>query len=274
MLTATRMHVTHLAPSQINTREPIRGHGPLPRASATRAGDAYPMGVVPLLECPCTTRTKKVIQPGTEDAPFGQGVGTIDGVPYSPACHAPPLTSVLADRNPSCDVRTYVGGIQCCGHETILLDADQAVPPDVDEVRYRWRFYVREYRPATDTEIFDLTWYVNAAEDSIEYDVPAAPPDVPAEHAVHVITSNFSGLDFIKRSHDVDLERARAGIRLAQMGGHCHSPSCLSIELRNADTGETICEIKPVSGKGAAPLDELHYLYLPPCMWSMNASEG
>ena len=32
-------------------------------------------------------------------------------------------------------MRTYVGGIQCCGHGMILLDADQEVPPAVDEVR-------------------------------------------------------------------------------------------------------------------------------------------
>ena len=67
------------------------------------------------------------------------------------------------------------------------------------------------------------------------------------------------------------MARAQAGVRLVQVGGHCHSPGCLSIELY-ADTGdypgELLCKIQPVAGKSAAAQDEDNYLYLPPCMWS------
>eukprot|EP01047_Picozoa_sp_COSAG01_P001690 COSAG01_NODE_40_length_32708_cov_25.641234_5_plen_866_part_00 len=204
-------------------------------------------------------------------APFGEGVGKINGVVYSPGCKKPPLTSLIEQKNPSCDVRTYVGGMQCCRHQTILLDADQEPPPYVDEVFFKWRFYVREFRPATDRAIIDLTWYISAADHSIEYDAPAAKF---GEIAEHVITSNFTGLDFIQRSHDVDLNRAQSGIHFVQMGGHCHSPACLSLELFNADTGQLICRISPVAGTSQEPMDEQGYLYLPPCMWSQNAVDG
>ena len=90
----------------------------------------------------------------------------------------------------------------------------------------------------------------------------------------HVITSNFTGANFIKRSHDVDAKRAKKGIQLVQMGGHCHSPGCLSLELFNADTGALVCKVTPRVGKTAAALDEESYIYLPPCMWSSNEAEG
>lgn len=51
-------------------------------------------------------------------------------------------------------------------------------------------------------------------------------------------------------------------------GGHCHSPACLSVELRNEDTGETLCLITPRHGQGDAVYDEKGYLWLPPCQWS------
>ncbi len=62
----------------------------------------------------------------------------------------------------------------------------------LDEVFFKWRFYVREYRPHTDRQIVDLTWYISAAERSIEYDAPAAPAGTPPDEAVHIITSNFT----------------------------------------------------------------------------------
>ena len=35
-------------------------------------------------------------------------------------------------------------------------------------------------------------------------------------------------------------------IELLMMGFHCHSPACLGGRLTNADTGEVLCEVKPV----------------------------
>ena len=63
---------------------------------------------------------------------------------------------------------------------------DQESPPFLDEVFFRWRFYVRPYRPATDIPIFDLVWYISAADHSIEYDAPAAPAGTPPEESMSV----------------------------------------------------------------------------------------
>ena len=42
----------------------------------------------------------------------------------------PPLADLLAQRNPTCNSRQYAGGLRCCGHKRIMLDADQPVRPD------------------------------------------------------------------------------------------------------------------------------------------------
>ena len=46
------------------------------------------------------------------------------------------------------------------------------------------------------------------------------------------------------------------GINLIYAGGHCHAPSCISMELYNADTGKLLCRQSPVSGKS----DEVSFL--------------
>ena len=39
------------------------------------------------------------------------------------------------------------------------------------------------------------------------------------------------------------------GINLVYAGGHCHAPSCVSIELYNADSGDLLCQHAPIYGK-------------------------
>ena len=75
------------------------------------------------------------------------------------------------------------------------------------------------------------------------------------------------------------------GINLIYAGGHCHAPSCISMELFHADTGKLLCAHYPTYGKthqvfGSPRLlfcfssdtisqvfDELGYLAIPPCIW-------
>ena len=45
-------------------------------------------------------------------------------VPPAPAY---PFADLLAQRNPTCNSRQYAGGLRCCGHKRIMLDADQEV---------------------------------------------------------------------------------------------------------------------------------------------------
>ena len=39
------------------------------------------------------------------------------------------------------------------------------------------------------------------------------------------------------------------GVHLIYAGGHCHAPSCVSMELFNADTGKLLCRHDPVYGE-------------------------
>ena len=97
----------------------------------------------------------------------------------APISHLPSLQS--------CDVRTYVGGMQCCRHGTILLDADQEVPPEYDEVYFKWRFYFRDWQQS-DTQVVSMVWYLSHASHSIEYDAVAAPAGTLPDQAVHTVT--------------------------------------------------------------------------------------
>ena len=46
------------------------------------------------------------------------------------------------------------------------------------------------------------------------------------------------------------------GVHLIYAGGHCHAPSCVSMELFNADTGKLLCRHDPVYGES----DEVYYI--------------
>merc|ERR1719215_2167954 len=78
----------------------------------------------------------------------------------------------------------------CCRDGTILLDADQEVPPYVDEVFFKWRFYLTDYEPKSQKQAFHIEWALNGCDSGgpqgiptacshIEYDVPQAAPGTP-----------------------------------------------------------------------------------------------
>lgn len=60
------------------------------------------------------------------------------------------------------------------------------------------------------------------------------------------------------------------GIELIYVSGHCHAPTCLSMELYNADTGDLLCGIVPTFGNGTEIYNEKGYLLLPPCLFAHN----
>ena len=71
---------------------------------------------------------------------------------------------------------------------------------------------------------------------------------------------------------------AMSNARMLYAGGHCHAPSCISIELYRNDTGtpELICKQATKYGQGDVAgdkYDEAGYVALPPCLWG-DASEG
>ena len=207
--------------------------------------------------------------------------GYINGHRFDAGCIGEPLSELVKDHNPTCDLNLYDGGMNCCGGldpnstKRFLLDADQPIPPLVDEVYFRWRFYYEDEAGVTTPprETYHVEWQFG----HIEYSVPKAPEGTPPEQAVHTITSNFTVADM------VTLYGAQCGgsvgcdewgknngsrpIQFLMLGFHCHSPACLGGVLLNADTGEEYCRVTAMAGHSAKPQDEEEYLWLPPCQY-------
>merc|ERR1712117_990560 len=57
--------------------------------------------------------------------------GTINGVPFGKNCLPEPKGDLVQQKNPTCWVDTYQGGLSCCHHENLLLDVDQEPPEEL-----------------------------------------------------------------------------------------------------------------------------------------------
>lgn len=213
-------------------------------------------------------------------APFGSAKGTIKYLPtgeefgFVNYCEPEPRESVLAQRNPTCDVRAYVGGLQVCKHMWSLLDADQEIPWPDQQLEYyqKYRFYYQEYD--SNHHLVSLPrqgWGIAAAGGHAEYDVPQCPPGTPVENCTHEIWGVLTpgGND----------------LYLAAIHFHCHAPTwcvhvfvplltifySLAMEIWNNKTGELLCRQEPIyggTGKIDQPrFDEPGYILQPPCLW-------
>lgn len=321
---------------------------------------------------------------------------------------------LVDERNPTCDVRAYNGGLRCCHHLWYLLDKDQKLPAAIDTpftYHMKMRFYFQEYKPDVHQELW--RWHFATELGSGEYDIPRCSKtaaigknnytgDLVGQNnteCVHTLTAHVQVKDFIshapcdyrsglnvlssrcpvenpnatsaaavsgvcssasffpqntaglqnyylnlytpgfdptKLPYKNTLADAQAwccaqnskhgagfcagitlqdgihtprsnpepipfagsaglatwtlkpftpqpppkktvGFKPILLGGHCHAPTCLSMELWNADTGELICRNLPTYGTmhsnttGAHRFEEEGYLALPPCVWGRNS---
>jgi hypothetical protein len=226
------------------------------------------------------------------------------------AAHSPTLGNkgeasgdLLAQRNPTCNSAQYSGGLSCCHHKRIMLDADQ----DWDQathngtlLRYhmKFRFWFQEYTPATNTtgeaapaSHLDLPRiYFQTEANAGEYDIPPAfhlddtdkivgYPEVgpyPELTPGSSCTGNCPHGDDCSCIHTITYNHTVSNMRLIYAGGHCHAPACIGIWLYRNDPGhemELLCHQAPIYGKGtgansvAGMYDEEGYLALPPCLW-------
>jgi hypothetical protein len=167
--------------------------GPQPHNSLAKHKDALYSG---LLECPLTTRINKTIDETTAGKPFGQGRGYLTymktnqtgdvGESYTYTgnyCAEQPRSDLLAQRNPTCDHRTYTGGQIACHHMWSLLDAEQVIPwPDQPlEYQIKFRFWYQDYNASFHKDLQysggTTNWDVGAGSGpsrpaGAEYDVP------------------------------------------------------------------------------------------------------
>lgn len=209
-------------------------------------------------------------------APFGQGKGSFSYQPtnqtgergrpttigFGNNCAPYPRTDLLEQKNPTCDVRTYVGGQIACHHMFSLLDADQEIPWVDQPLTYhlKMRFWYQDYDPSYHTNLKGETWGIGSP---VEYDVPKCAVGVEGcskdedGNWIHTIRGTFSGKGYLAVAHY-----------------HCHAPTCKSIKMYrdwNGTHGTLMCEEKPVyggTGKVDVPkFDEPGYILQPPCLW-------
>ena len=49
---------------------------------------------------------------------------------------------LLEQKNPTCWVNTYQGGLHCCHHQNILLDKDQTPPTETLSYHMKFRYNI------------------------------------------------------------------------------------------------------------------------------------
>ena len=93
-------------------------------------------------------------------------------------CVAFPAGDLKAQRNPTCNSRQYAGGLSCCHHKRIMLDADQEIRPELLRYHMKFRFWFQEYKPAqtgAKASHADLPRiYYQTEAHAGEYDIPPA----------------------------------------------------------------------------------------------------
>jgi len=225
---------------------------------------------------------KKLCQSGIQ--------GSINGWPFHKQCGPFPISDLYVQNNPTCHVQTYKGGLSCCRHDQSLLDKAQEIPWQDQPLEYylKFRFYFEEYKKPSHAsespshqQLIRLWWQTEAYAG--EYDIVQCRDGTPPSECVQIITSRFKVRDMI---HDCPIHDASyctgkgssdssktEGVKLIYAGPHCHAPTCLSMELYNADTGQLLCHMEPVHGSGSGLYDEHGFLSIPPCLWG-DASEG
>ena len=121
---------------------------------------------------------KFLYTPTTQKGEQGSGE-----VAFENWCAPEPRTDLLAQRNPTCDVRAYTGGQTACHHLWSLLDADQEIPwPDQPlEYQIKFRFWYQDYNASYHRDVRysggTTNWDVGAGGGpgrpaGAEYDVP------------------------------------------------------------------------------------------------------
>jgi hypothetical protein len=206
-----------------------------------------------------------------DDVPFGSATGklmyhpnatqrgengTSGSVSFGNKC----FPDLLWQKNPTCDVRSYVGGQTACHHMWSLLDADQEIPWVDTPLEYhmKFRFYVQPYNASYHTQLKRTTWGIASP---VEYDVPkcaagvkGCSKDPKSGRWIHTINGTYHGNGRLSAAHF-----------------HCHAPTCVSIKMYRNDTGELLCAEYPVYGGTGKidnhDMDEPGFILQPPCLW-------
>ena len=225
---------------------------------------------------------------------FKEVVGSLGGDMFHKDCLPSPKSDLKDQANPTCTIQSYIGGLSCCRDGIPLLDKDQEVPwkDQVLEYQIKFRFYFEEYTTGgsekldgsvsspSHKNLIRLYWQTEARAG--EYDIVKCADSTPPSQCVQTITSRWKVKDMLSDCSirndaswctgegSTDPNKTK-GVDLIYAAPHCHAPSCISMELYNADTGQLICRVKPQFGKSDNVYDEHGFLALPPCLWGDEA---
>lgn len=191
-------------------------------------------------------------------------IGSINNIRFEKNCRPEPYGDLIEQHNPSCFIETYQGGQSCCHHKWVLLDENQTQPEGDMTYHLKFRFYFQEY---TNQRRMVRAYYQTEAY-SGEYDVPKCKKGTPSEECIHSITARWQVKDMVDKRYIGNSK----GFELIYAAPHCHAPMCIDVELYNADTGDLLCHVDGLLGKGnlSNKYDELDYLKLNPCLWGQD----
>merc|ERR1712008_481753 len=163
-----------------------------------------------------------------------------------------PWGDLVTQKNPTCNAAQYGGGLTCCHHKRIMLDADQPVRPELLRCHMKFRFWFQEYKADSGNgrpSHYNLERiYYQTEANAGEYDIPPAfalpgypvvgYPDWPLDTPTPGTTCTGKCPDGpdCHCEHTITYHWTVSNIRLIYAGGHCHAPSCISIELYRNDT--------------------------------------
>ena len=186
--------------------------------------------------------------------------GYINGILFSKICAKEPIADLYHQKNPTCSINTYQGGLSCCHHKNILLDKNQIQPVHKMSYQLKFRFWFQSYNKHESL----VRLYFQTEAYAGEYDVPIC---IKPYECIHMITARWQTKDMINSKY-ID---NNSGVKLIYAAPHCHAPSCISMELYNDDTGELLCLVKSIMGKGTnKKFDEKGYIRLDPCLWGYD----
>ena len=105
------------------------------------------------------------------------------------------LGDLVQQRNPTCWVDTYQGGLSCCHHKNVLLDQHQTQPEELLTYQMKFRFYYQAYKPATQSSPAShknlLRMWHQTEVNAGEYDITQCPPGIYANCISKMLSQNI-----------------------------------------------------------------------------------
>jgi len=236
--------------------------------------------------------------------PFGKGTGQLvytsqpdegrdvsGSVGFNNQCLDSPMGDLLILKNPTCDIREYVGGLNACHDKWFLLDADQEIPWADQELEFelKVRIYFAELNKDHHQPTGAQGWTLGSLP-GFENDVPnynIAEPDAETPMCDYdqgteglCIQEDGTPVYVTQALWSIDRKEGQAAERAHQISAHFHV-GAISLEVWEWDTDKNwpsklLCNSTAVNGQGRSDVrfDEKDYIHINYCMFSDDPETG